>query len=315
MFTPEKKPSAPVILCLLLLALSGNAWSQLKLPPGVGGSIGLVAALGNRIDRMGICLRGYYVNGAMQLNGDLRFYGNLKNLGPPGFYPEGTLSLGIVYGYGRKDSVAGPEFLSAVSNQTGWTRSVGYAQNIYFNQIGTTQRTGTFSLQFGKFNFITENDILARSYYDRYRTGAMLLQYAPNARTQLALNCSMWTGQLENRVCTPGYPYANGYMDTTHAHYAQYSHALLSLQVKTLFPEYSQPFQANAGVDAEQVRNAVQNRIIHDLVFLPKKWRSSRNCHMPMIDRQGNQYLYQPGQQIRKPAPYFNAFLNPSVFY
>ncbi len=280
-----------------------------------GGSIGLVAAFGNRFDKMGICLHGYYVNESIQLNADLRFYGNIRNLGPLGFYPEGFASLGIVYGFGKKDTTFESRILSNVSNQTGWTSSVGYSQNLYFNQIGTTQRTGTFSLQFRKFSLVTENDILARSYYDRFRTGAMVVQYAISNNTQIALNCTMWTGQMEHRCADPDYPYAYGYMDTTGSRFAEYSHGLLSLQAKTILPYFDYQGQANIGVDAEQVRNAVQNRVIHDLIFLPKKWRSSRNCHMPMLDENGNQYLYKPGQKIRKPAAYYNLFLNPLLFY
>jgi hypothetical protein len=310
-----KCPKHLFFLLLWMFLFVKTACCQFHVPSGVGGSIGLVAAIGNRFDRMGICVHGYYVMGSVQLNGDLRFYGNIRNLGPPGFYPEGFASLGIVYGYGKKDSVASPYFLSNVSNQTGWSKSVGYSQNIYFNEIGTTQRTGSFSLQFGKFNWITENDILARSYYDRFRTGAMLLQYTVNPTTQLALNCSMWTGQMEHRVNDSTYPYPNGYMDTAGGKYVHYSHGLLSFQVKTILADNHQQVQANAGVDAEQVRNVLQNRIIHDLVFLPRKWRSARNCHMPMLDTEGNQYLYKPGQKIRKPAPYVNAFLNPLLFY
>jgi hypothetical protein len=302
------------VIMVLLLTLE-PAWSQFNLPSNIGGSIGLVAAFGNRFDRMGICLRGYYVHGSVQLNGDVRFYGNIKNLGPPGFYPEGYAALGIVYGYGRRDSINSPLFLSSVSNQTGWSKSVGYSQDIYFNEIGTTQRTGNVSLQFGKFDLITENDIFARPLFDRYRTGAILLQYTVSPTTQLALNCTMWTGLIDHRSYNPAYPYPNGYMDTASSHFWEYSHGLLSFQAKTIFPGTSQQAQANIGVDAEQVRNAVQNRVIHDLIFLPAKWRSKRNADMPMIDQNGNQYLFLPGQKIRKPAPYFNAFLNPLIFY
>jgi hypothetical protein len=303
------------LYALLLLVKAESSHAQMPASKSFGVGIGLVTALGTKFDRIGFCLRGFYTYQSFQLNADLRVYGNIRNLGPPGAYTEGVISLGLVYGYGRTDSTERTLFLSSVSNQMALRNSIGYAHNFYINPIGTSQHTGVFSFQFGKISLISENDIFGHSFYDRFRTGAILLQYTQGNRLQLALNCSMWTGQLEHTVRGTDYPNANGYMDTTHSRYAGYSHGLLSLQAKTLLPVYEQQAQVNLGVDAEQVRNAVQNKFIHDLVFLPVKWRSSRNVHMPMIDDKGNQYLYKEGQKIKPASLYLNGFLNPSVFY
>jgi hypothetical protein len=307
----KKHPSLIWLLCLALF--SGPTSFAQSVSYGAGA--GLVAAFGNKFDRLGMYVRGYCISGQFQLNADLRGYLNLKNLGPPGAYPEISLAAGLVYAYGRKDTLHATRFLSDVSNQTTRSNSIGYAHTFYLNTIRTSQHTGTFSLEFNRFHFISENDILGHSYYDRFRTGAILLQYTLSNTVQVALNCSMWTGQIEHRVRAPEYPYPNGYMDTTGGRYSRYSHGLLSLQANTVLPFFDQQAQINAGVDAEQVRNVLQNRIIHDLVFLPRKWRSDRNAHMPMIDDQGAQYLFREGQRIRKPQPYLNGFLNPSLFY
>ena len=104
------------------------------------------------------------------------------------------------------------------------------------------------------------------------------------------------------------------YMDTVRGVYTQYSHGLLSAQVKYNLG-YSQNVQLNAGVDAEQVRNAVQNKVIHDMPFIPRKWNKAKNCYIPMLDSEGGQYLYRPGQRIKPPRLYLNLFSNASVFY
>jgi hypothetical protein len=308
-----KKYVVALMACFFLFGKSAMMQSRYSTP--FGGSIGLVAAIGTKIDRMGFCLKGYYTKGTLQLNADLRFYGNIKNLGPSGFYPEGFASLGIVYGYGNQDSLNKTYFLTSVSNQTGYSNSFGYSYNVYFNQIGTSQQTGTLSFQFHKTNFISENDIFGHSFFDRFRTGAMLVQYTYNRQWQFALNCTMWTGQLEHKIKDGDPHFPNGYMDTTHSIYSEHSHGLLSLQASTILSGYDQPAQLNAGIDAEQVRNAVQNHLIHDLLFLPKKWRSSRNVDMPMIDEKGDQFLYKTGQKIKKPELYVNGYLNPLLFY
>jgi hypothetical protein len=76
-----------------------------------------------------------------------------------------------------------------------------------------------------------------------------------------------------------------------------------------------QNIQTNVGVDAEQVRNYVQNRLIHDLIFLPRRWRKTNSCHMPMLDTAGNQYLYRPGQEIKPTQLYWNVFSGAAGFY
>jgi len=103
-------------------------------------------------------------------------------------------------------------------------------------------------------------------------------------------------------------------MDTTKGIYTNYSHGLLSVQNK-INVGFGQNVQFNAGVDAEQVRNGLQNQLIHDLKFLPKKWNKAKNCHIPMLDTEGNQYLYNKNQKIKKATPYFNVFTNPHLFY
>jgi len=59
----------------------------------------------------------------------------------------------------------------------------------------------------------------------------------------------------------------------------------------------------------------LQNKFIHDMRFIPKKWNRSKNCHIPMIDDKGAQYLYKEGQEVRKPKMYLNLFSNANVFY
>jgi hypothetical protein len=103
-------------------------------------------------------------------------------------------------------------------------------------------------------------------------------------------------------------------MDTTGAVYRKTSGGMLSAQFR-YNAGYLQNVQANVGVDAEQIRNAVQNKFIHDMRFIPKKWNKSHNCHLPMLDEQGEQYLFRPGQKIRKPRPYLNLYANANVFY
>jgi putative RNase toxin 23 of polymorphic toxin system len=278
-----------------------------------GLNIGVVAALGNKFQRLGLTCQAYYYDDWAQVNAEVRLYHNFKNLGPAGQYNELVASAGAVLGYGVQQKEHNP-FLTAVSNQTGYTNSFGYSLNAYFNKIGTTQQTGTIALQFNKISIITDNDIFARPLLDRFRTGAFLLQYQYKELYQFAVNCTMWTGQMGWQVDNDDeFPFGC-YKDTTGGVYAHCSHGLLSGQFKMALNN-GQNLQANIGTDAEQVRNFVQNRLIHDLIFIPKNWIKRVNCHVPMLDTACNQYLYRPGQKVKRPQPYWNVFTGAASFY
>lgn len=279
----------------------------------IGFNVSINLAFGTHFQRVGVNLNFFYVDRAFQANSEIRAYFSYRNLGPRLIYPELVLSQGVLYAYGQQRDFFNP-FLNSVSNQSKYKNSVAYSYNAYFNKRKTTQQTGIISLGFGQVSIITENDILARTYYDRFRTGAFLVQYQYRDKVQAALNCTLWTGKMGGILRdTTSCPWPC-YMDTTGGVYTHYSHGLLSAQIKYNVG-YSQNIQANAGMDAEQVRNAVQNKLIHDMSFLPRKWVKPKNCHLPMLDDKGLPYRCLPGQKIKKPQVYLNVFSNANLFY
>lgn len=301
-----------IFVFVLLLNLC-KAQDLIYSKSNVGFNLGANFALGNRFQRFGISFNFFYVNKNFQANSEVRAYFSFKNLGPKKIYPELVLAQGILFGYGSHQTFFNP-FLNSVSNQTGFTNAVAYSYNAYFNKIKTQQQTGIIALQFSNISFIAENDILARPMLDRFRTGAFLIQYQYKDVFQAAVNCTMWTGAMGKTIRdAPGYR-AGCYIDTTGGTYTNYSHGLFSAQFKYNIG-LSQNIQANIGVDAEQVRNAVQNKLIHDAIFIPRKWFKPKNCHIPMLDDKGGQYLYKPDQKIKKPELYWNVFSNANLFY
>jgi|688.fasta_scaffold00769_42 hypothetical protein len=302
------------IIIILSLHLRVQCQDLAEYNGKFGFNLGVNFALGTHFQRIGFNVNGFLVANHIQLNSEARLYFSFKNLGPSVIYPECVLSQGIVFGYGKKVGYFNP-FINSISNQTYYNSSFSYSYNWYFNNIKTKQVTGIIAIQAGEFTLITENDILAKQVLDRFRTGAVLLQYQYEDYVQVAVNCTMWTGQMGKS--TPIYKnevFWKCYMDTTNGIYNKFSHGLLSAQTK-INVGFGQTIQFNAGIDAEQVRNAIQNNLIHDLKFIPKKWNKAKNCHIPMLDTNGNQYLYDKNQQIKKHKPYFNFFANPHLFY
>lgn len=287
-------------------------FSQLEQFKHVGFNIGFVGAIGTHTQRFGVVLQGYYVYEFAQINASVRLYDNFKDLGPKGEHAELNTALGLCLGYGKKTADTNL-FVSSIGNQTGYKNSIVYSYNVWHNKVKTSQVTGIIALQFNQFSIISENDLLAKPTLDRFRTGAFLLQYQTK-QFQYAVNCTMWTGQMgqavRNDSLFPGY----GYLSSEGGLYSNNSHGLLSAQVKYA-NEYGQYLQTNMGIDAEQVRDAIQNKLIHDMPFIPEKWDKAQNVHIPMIDGEGKQYLYRENQKIRKPKLYLNSYLSPNLFY
>lgn len=299
-------------IIILLIGFCSSVFSQLEIEKNFGFNVGFVGAFGTHVQRFGIVVQGYALYDFAQVNASIRLYDNFRDLGPKGEHPELNAALGLCLGYGNKTKEEN-WFMSSISNQTGYKNSISYSYNIWRNTIKTSQVTGIIAFQFNHFSIVIENDLLAKPMLDRFRTGAFLIQYQDKC-FQYAINCTMWTGKMGPGVRTDSLFPKSGYLCTEDGCYSNLSHGLLSAQVKYA-NEYGQYLQANAGIDAEQVRNVVQNKIIHDMPFVPEKWNKARNHYIPMIDTTGNQFLYHKDQKIRKPKLFLNAYTSPNIFY
>ena len=300
------------LLVVFLVGFYAIGYSQLEIEKNYGFNVGLVGAFGTHVQRFGISVQAYTVHDFMQLNGSFRLYHNFKNLGPKKENLELHTALGFCLGFGDKTH-SDNWFISPIGNQTGYRHSVAYSYQIWINAIQTSQVTGLLACQFNHVSVICENDLLAKPTLDRFRTGAFLIQYQSNY-WQYAINCTMWTGKLGLGMRNDSIFPAPGYVNMDGSVYGHLSHGLLSAQVKYA-NEFGQYLQANAGIDAEQVRDVVQNKIMHDMPFIPKRWNTSQNLHIPMIDTSGGQYLYRPDQKIRSPKLFLNGYVCPNIFY
>lgn len=303
-----------VFFCVVaLFYLSAHQlFAQLIQQKNYGINLGVVSALGSHFNRFGFTLQTYVVYDFAQINASFRVYENYKNLGPKLSYTEFNGGLGLCLGYGAKHTEQNL-FVSSLGNQTAYQNSIAYSYQFWKNDIATSQVTGQLAFQFNKITVITENDLLAKPILDRFRTGAVLIQYQ-DKNIQYALNCTMWTGKMGPGVKNDSLYPAIGYLSGVGGIYSTLSHGLLSAQIKTA-NNYGQYLQANLGVDADQVRHVLQNKLMHDMPFVPKKLNKAQNLHIPMIDDKGEQFLFREKQKVRKPKLFLNAFTSPTLFY
>ena len=285
--------NARILSLIITLLLSARLFAQDIFPVNnnLGFRAGAVLAFGTHFQRLGLVFNFYYVHQQLQTNSEVRIYYNFRSPGPPLKHPELLLSQGIVFAYGAQRDSLNP-FVSSVSNQTRHKNCVAYTYSTWFNTIKTSQQTGMLHFGTGNFSFIIQNDLFARPALDRFRTGALLLRYRYNDLAEYGLSCRLWTGQYKRKAFISGIPaFSNdSYMDTVNGIYTAYSHGMLSAQINYLLPHF-QYASAEAGIDAEQVRDFLQNRFLHNMRFIPQAWLKRKNCHLPMTDTNGGPYL------------------------
>ena len=153
-----------------------RGFGQLEINKKYGINIGFVSAIGTHVQRFGFVFQGYYVERFVQVNAAVRVYNNIRDLGPRGEHTEFNGALGVCLGYGKTVTDLN-RFVSSIGNQTGYKNSFAYSYNIWYNGIHTSQVTGIAAFQFDRISVILENDLMAKPMFDRFRTGAFLIQY------------------------------------------------------------------------------------------------------------------------------------------
>ena len=287
-----------------------------------GGSLGLSATLGTKVKRIGFFLGGFIVMDQIQFNTYFNRFYCFNSYGPHSKRLENVLNVGITGAFGPPtiQSVNERNFFSPISNFTNKRHSISYVYKIYTDNISTSQNSGIIGFQTGNIQFYAENDLFIFKGSDKYRTGAFSLIYQ-YFKTQIGLTCLLWTGNNNDKETIKilkgeNHEYSSkfGYYDLSETKYGRYSHGIIALQAAYALP-LMQSLNVQAGIDAEQIRHAFQNKILHDLPFIPNKWNKSINPHFPMLDEEGKPFLYKKGQKIREPKFHGSASLNPVLLY
>lgn len=292
----------------LFLVFTSNA--QLDFAKGFGGQLGFSFNIGSHFNRVGVIAKFYYHYEYVQANVQFAGYYNPRSFGTEIPSWEGQLRIGLVAAFGAKDSIHYSPFLNETSNQMSRPYSIGYSYNFYLDNIKTSQLSGTFGFGIHGFSLLMENDFLAFFQEDKYRTGAIGLYYRIE-NTQISITNIAWTadpyGSGSITMKSKDFPAKYGYRKTKNALYEGNSAGVLAIGVEQ-YLGFGQYLGASIGLDADQIRNTFQNKLIHDSFLLT-------NPHVPMVDTKGKQFLYEKGQEIRSAKFFFQIQGNNTALY
>lgn len=268
-----------------------------------GLQVGLSLQFGTHINKIGIGVNGYWLSPYTQVNVGSEFSVYANGLGPSMTYIENRTHAGIFLLAGKNEQRANL-FYSPFFQQSKHNLSLGYTFLQYWDSRKTSQLSGAFALQISQFSLVFENDLFAGQGKDRFRTGYLTL-YWKDSLNMANIGIHLWTGDPKGalRVDTSNYPARYGYKDMRNTPYGKYSNGILFAGYhRALF--YMQSIGMNIGIDAEQVRNCFQNKLIHNAPWRGKKAKKYGDANYPMLTPDGSPYLYQQGQTIRKPLLY-----------
>ncbi len=294
----------------IFIIISHTATAQIEVVQGLGGQVGISFNIGSHFNRLGLMAKLYYHKEYVQANVQVAGYYNFNTFAISKPSWEGQLRLGLVAAFGEKYTTPNP-FIHEVGHQTGRAFSVGYSYNFYWDNVQTSQRTATLGLGAYGARMIVENDFMVFKNEDKFRTGVMVLSYRYQ-NTQFSTIHAAWTGdpyaEGTSRVMDDAnFPSKYGYREMANAPYSEFGSGVLAVGVEQ-YVGYGQYLGASIGVDAAEIRNFMQNKVIHESHIL-------KNPHIPMVDTEGNQYLYKEGQTIREPLFFLQFMANTGNFY
>jgi len=223
----------------------------------------------------------------------------LKDLGQRNRFFESKSYLGASLVTGKNTSVRDIE-LGALNNYFTRENSFGYAYIIYSDNAGTSQLSGAFKGEIKGHSLRLENDFFAGQGKDRFRTATLLYRYR-EVFWSGHLGIRLWTGEASGlQVKEIEYKGKNQrYKDLSSNPFGKTSHGILCGGVQ--YAMWSQTLGMELGIDAEQVRHALQNQVAHSSLW--HKRQESKAVAYPMLDKLG--YPTFDKAQVRLPSAYF----------
>jgi hypothetical protein len=271
----------PVIILLFPLLLRGQTYASKHF----GASIGMNLRFGTHRNSIGLIFNTYYVQNYFQLNFGNTISYNLKSYGDRKQFIESRTNLGLMLLSGKKNQK--PDFqLDGLLHNSNSNYALGYNYVWYNDDTQTSQHSGGWSLHLKNAAILFENDVFGGQGKDRFRSGHLVFSYRNNP-WKLIGGIFIWTGETSKtvwqKISFTGCPY--GFRSLEETSYGKTSHGLLyggfSYDIG-----FGQSLTYRIGADSEEIRHAFQNRLTHDLIFLPSSIK--RNTpHYPRLDKNG----------------------------
>lgn len=271
-----------IFFTLITFSSAGQSYFQEHF----GASVGIVAKVGSHQNAIGLTLKGFYTDYFFQVNAGTTVNLYQQSLGGRKRFVENRNAIGLLFLGGKRETEKN-QLLDGLNHQTNYNLGAGFNYVLYFDNRGTSQTSGGFGFHLKEFSLYHENDLFGGNGRDRFRTGHFYTNYRYND-FQFGLGVNIWTGESSGAPInkTPAGKSIHGFKLLENLPYGKTSHGIAYGSISYQLP-YQQTAQLRFGIDSEHIRHAVQNRFIHDVIFLPKGWIKKETPHYPRLDENG----------------------------
>ena len=298
-------------IALVFIWISFWGYNQNYFQDHFGGSVGLQVNFGTHANSIGVNLKGFYADYFYQFNASSTVNLYLTNLGGKDKYVEFRNAAGAVFLGGKRQGHI-DFMLDGLNHQTPYNLGAGFNYVLYNDTRGTSQRSGGFAIHIKKISLYLENDVFGGQAKDRFRTGHVFMSYRDSV-FRIGSGVNLWTGETANshwqHISFDECP--SGFRVLEDLPYGRTSHgiAYASFTVNPIGYQYA---TAKIGLDSEHIRHFFQNRLMHDLIFLPETIERS-TPHYPRLDEHGCPVF--ESDQVRKNKFYFQLGTNDNWSY
>ncbi len=288
-------------LLLISFLIGTSGLTQFVSEPRMGVNASLILNFGSHVNSIGVNLKAYYQDYFFQLNTGSSITRNITSYGSRKHFWESRSVLGLILLGGERSNTIDFQ-LDGLNHQSPYNYGVGYNYLWYYDNAGTSQLSGGWSLHLKKFALYMENDVFGGQAKDRYRSGHFAVNYRYED-FKFGTGFYIWTGETDGAVWEriPSIDCPYGFKILEDNPFGKTSHGILYSSVFYNGP-YGQNVFLKLGVDDENIRNFVQNRLIHDLIWLPKGIER-KTPHYPRLDSLGCPVFFK--EEARKPKVYF----------
>lgn len=286
------------IVAILILLIPFLSKGQNYFREHFGGSIGIVFSVGTHVNNIGVSTNFYYTDYFFQVNATNTFTLIHQSYGGRKRFWENRSAAGVILLTGKQNTPV-DFMIDGLNHQTNYDLGAGFNYIWYFDNQRTSQRSGAFVAHIKSFSIAHENDVFGGLRKDRFRTAHLRLNYRYQD-FRFGLGVNLWTGETANsrweHIHLDKCP--NGFRILEDLPYGKTSHGILYASVRYRLP-YGQNVQMRLGTDSEGIRHGFQNRLIHDLIFLPKKIERT-TPHYPRLDKYGCPVFEKEGTRKNK---------------
>ena len=294
---------------IILIFLPSLVFGQNYFKDHFGATAGVVLDFGTHINAVGLNLKGYYTDYFFQANASTTFTLSANGYGDRKRFWESKNAVGLVLLAGKKQMDVDFQ-LDGLNHQTPYNLGLGYNYIWYRDNAGTSQNSGGFGIHIKNVSIYHENDVFGGKAKDRFRTGHFYVTYRDDDY-KFGIGINLWTGETAHarweKIHLDKAP--NGFKILEDLPYGKTSHGILYGSFIYNLP-YRQDIHLKVGMDSENIRHGVQNRLIHDLFFLPKftKLINRVTPHYPRLDENGCPVFNK--DDVRPPKIFFQFGMN-----